>query len=225
MGEAIGQVLPLGVVVGLSPIPIIAVILMLVTPRAEVNGPAFLVGWLAGLTTVGVVVFLIASRAGASGGDEPALWVDVLLLMLGLLMLLIALKQWRGRPRASEEPKTPTWMESVDDFTSAKSAGAGVVLSAANPKNLAMAVAAAAEIAQLGVSAGDEAVAYAVFVLVGTIGVAVPVAMYFVLGERARPILDGTKGWMERNNAVVMSVLLLVIGAKLVGDAISGFSA
>ena len=46
MGQAIGQVLPPAVGVGLSPIPIVAVIVMLVTPRARVNGPAFLgAGW------------------------------------------------------------------------------------------------------------------------------------------------------------------------------------
>jgi hypothetical protein len=30
---------------------------------------------------------------------------------------------------------------------------------------------------------------------------------------------------MAQNNAVIMAVLCLVIGAKLVGDAITGFSA
>ena len=87
-----------------------------------------------------------------------------------------------------------------------------------------LAVAAAAEIAQLGVSTADEAVAYAVFVLVGTVGIAVPVVMYFALGDRAAPLLDGLEAWMGRNNAVIMSLLCLVIGAKVIGDATSGFS-
>jgi hypothetical protein len=189
-----------------------------------VNGPAFLVGWLAGLTLVGVVVFLVANRLGANEDGEPATWVDVLKLVLGLLLLLVGLRQWRGRPRGGEEAATPKWMDSVEHFTPAKSAGAAVVLSAANPKNLVLAVAAAAEIAQLGVSTGDEAVAYAVFVLVGTVGVAVPVVMYFALGDRAAPLLGELRAWMGRNNALIMALLCLVIGAKVIGDAISGFS-
>ena len=44
MGEAIGQSLPLAIGVALSPVPIIAVVLMLTTPRARANGPAFLLG-------------------------------------------------------------------------------------------------------------------------------------------------------------------------------------
>ena len=42
MGQAIGEVLPLAVGVALSPLPIVAVVLMLVTVRAKVNGPAFI---------------------------------------------------------------------------------------------------------------------------------------------------------------------------------------
>ena len=65
MGDAIGQVLSFAVGVALSPIPIIGVVLMLGTPRARSNGPAFILGWLIGLTVVGTIVLLVASGAGA----------------------------------------------------------------------------------------------------------------------------------------------------------------
>jgi hypothetical protein len=38
-------------------------------------------------------------------------------------------------------------------------------------------------------------------------------------------MLDEMKDWLARNKAVIMTVLLLVIGVKLIGDAITGFSA
>jgi threonine/homoserine/homoserine lactone efflux protein len=225
VGEAIGQILPLAVVVALSPVPIIAVILMLVTPQARANGPAFVLGWLVGLAVVGVIALALASPADATDDGKPAAWVSLLKLLLGLLLVLVALRQWRGRPHAGEQAATPKWMGAIEGFTPAKAGGAGVVLSGANPKNLLLAVAAAAAIAQAGVSGGEQAVAYAAFAVIGTIGVAAPVVIYFALGDRAGPILDGLKAWMGRNNAVIMAVLCLVIGSKLVGDAISGFSA
>jgi hypothetical protein len=61
-----------------------------------------------------------------------------------------------------------------------------------------------------------------VFIAVGSIGVGGPIVIYFVLGERSQKLLDGLKSWMAANNAVIMAVLVLVIGAKLVGDGISG---
>jgi len=222
MGAAIGQTLSLAVGVALSPVPIIAVTLMLVTPRARSNGPAFLVGWLAGLAIVGAVVLLVAGPANANDNGEPATWVEVLKLVLGALVLRIALRQWRGRPHDGEEGPTPKWMGAIDTFTPPKAAGAGAVLAGANPKNLLLAVAAAAAIAQTGIPGGQQAGAYAVFALIGTVGVAAPVVIYFALGDRSGPVLDRLKRWMAAHNAVIMTVLCLVIGAKLIGDAVAG---
>jgi threonine/homoserine/homoserine lactone efflux protein len=206
-------------------VPIIAVVVMLSTPRAHENGPAFLLGWLAGLTVVGTIVFLISRAIGTTDDSgEPATWESALKLLLGLVLLLLAVKQWRSRPRGDEQAKEPKWMGAVDSLTPAKTAGAGVVLSAANPKNLVLAIGAAAAIAETDISVGQEIVAYAIFVLIGTIGVAAPVFMYFALGERSGPMLESLHTWMARNNGTIMAVLFLVIGAKLVGDAITGFS-
>ena len=101
MGEAIGQVLSLGVGVALSPVPIIAVVLMLATPRGRANGPAFIAGWLIGLSVVGAIVLVVSSGADASESGEPARWVGVLKLVIGVLLLLVAVRQWRGRPRGA----------------------------------------------------------------------------------------------------------------------------
>jgi threonine/homoserine/homoserine lactone efflux protein len=223
MGEAIGQALPLAVGVALSPLPIVAVVLMLVTPRARANGPAFVVGWLVGLAIVGAIV-LAADPADAGDDGEPATWVSILELALGAGLVLLAIRQWTGRPHEGEEAAMPKWMGALDSFTAPKTLGAGAVLSGANPKNLLLAVAAATTIAKTGISGGEQAVAYAIFALIGTIGVAVPVVIFFALGDRAPALLGRLKDWMAHNNAVIMSVLCLIIGAKLIGDAIAGLS-
>lgn len=223
MGEAIGQILPLAVVAALSPIPIIGVVLMLGSDRARVNGPAFLVGWTAGLAAVGTIVLLLSPPA-AGDGEEPATWVSVLKLALGLALVLQSLKHWHGRPVDGEAVSGPKRLGEIAGFTPAKAAAAGAAFSAVNPKNLVIAIAAAVSIAQAGLPGGEEAIAYAVFAAVSTVGVAVPVVLYFALGDRAPALLDRLKAWMARNNAVIMAVLLLVIGVKLIGDAIAGLS-
>jgi threonine/homoserine/homoserine lactone efflux protein len=224
MGEAIGQVLPLAIGVALSPVPIIAVVLMLVTERARVNGPAFVVGWLLGLGIVGTIVLLGSGPADPTTDGEPATWVSVLELLLGVALLLLATKQWRGRPHGADESPAPKWMGAIEGFGPGKALGAGVILAGANPKNALLTIAAAVSIAGVGISGGEQAVVFAVFAVIATVGVATPVVIYFTMGERAGPLLDRLRTWMARNNAVIMAVLLLVIGAKLVGDAISGFS-
>lgn len=103
MGAAIGQSLPVAVGVLISPLPIVAVVLMLVSGRAKANAFAFLVGW---FVAVGAVTLLVATLAGAATPDDdgPPLWAAILKIVLGVLLLLLAVKQWRGRPRAGVEP-------------------------------------------------------------------------------------------------------------------------
>ena len=224
MGAAIGQVLPLAVGVALSPVPIIAVALMLMSQRARLNGPLFVIGWLIGLAVIGVVVLAVAGPGDASSDGKPATWVSVLKLVLGLLLLLLAVRQWHGRPRPGQEVEAPKWMGSIERFSPGKAVGAGAVLSGANPKNLLLAIGAAAAIAQTGIGSGDQAIAYVVFALIATVGVAAPVVMFLALGDRSQRILAGLRDWMGQHNAVIMAVICLIIGAKLIGDAIGGFS-
>jgi threonine/homoserine/homoserine lactone efflux protein len=222
MREAIGQVLPLAVGIALSPLAIVAVVLMLVTPRARTNGPAFALGWLGGLLVLGAILLAIASGGDANDGGQPATWVSVVQLVLGVLLVLLSVKQWRARPHEGEDAPVPKWMGALDGFSAPKALVAGAALSSVNPKNLLLAIAAAAAVAQTGISGGEQAAVWAVFALVATLGVAVPVVIYFALGDRAGHVLGSLKDWMARNNPVIMAVLLLVLGVKLIGDGIAG---
>ena len=102
--------------------------------------------------------------------------------------------------------------------------GLAAVLSGANPKNLLLAVARRRRDRQTGIPGGQQAIAYLIFALIGTLGVGIPVVIYFAMGERSEKLLAGLKDWMSAHNAVIMSVLCLIIAAKLIGDAISSLA-
>jgi threonine/homoserine/homoserine lactone efflux protein len=224
MGEAIGQLLPFAAVVALSPIPIITVVLLLSTPRARTVGPAFLVGWTGGIAVVGLLLLALATSVDPSDGGEPADWVNWLKLVLGIALAVVGVRYWRGRPGAGDEVETPGWMAALDGFTPLKAAGAAVFLSLANPKNLLLILGAVATEAQFGLATGEAIAVWIVFTLVASIGAAGPVIVYFAMGTRAPEILERLKTWMTRHNKAVMAVVCLIIGVKLVGDAISGLS-
>jgi Sap, sulfolipid-1-addressing protein len=224
MGQAIGGSLPLAVGIALSPIPIIAVVLMLTSNRAKVNGPAFVLGWLLGLGIVGAIFLALAATGGASKSGAPATWVSWVKIGLGILLLLVAVRQFRGRPHGGEEPQMPKWMATIDKTTPVTALGLAAALSGANPKNLLLAAAGAAAIAQTGISGVQQAIAYVVFAVIGTLGVGIPVGIYFVLGERSQDLLARLKDWMTQHNAVIMAVLCLIIAAKLIGDGIGALA-
>ena len=150
MSNALGVVLPLAVAIAVFPVPIIVVVLMVGSDRGRAKGLAFVIAWCVGLTAVGAVVLALAEGADARDDGEPATWVAVLLLTLGLLLFAAAVKQWQGRPTAGQEASLPGWMGAIDVFTIAKSGAAGFALSALNPKNVLLVIAAAVEIGAFG---------------------------------------------------------------------------
>jgi hypothetical protein len=222
MGNVIGDMLPQAIGVVISPVPIIAVILMLFSKRARSNGLAFLAGWVLALAVVGAVVLFLASAGKISAGGTPSTIAYLIKLLLGLLFLFLAYRSWQKRPQEGEEPEMPKWMAAIDSFTAGRALGMSALLAGVNPKNLGLTLAAALTIAQAGLSGGQSAVALVVFVVIASASVAAPVLYYLVAGESAAKTLDGWKVWLQANNATVMFVLLLVLGAKLVGDGLGG---
>jgi threonine/homoserine/homoserine lactone efflux protein len=225
MGRAISEVLPFAIGVAISPIPIIAVILVLFSARARVNGPLFLLGWVVGVAVVSVVVYVLAD-AGDVGTDRDASdrshWIK---LGLGVLLVLLAVRRWRKRPAPGEAPAAPKWMTSIDTLTPVKTGGLAVLLSAVNPKNLALSLAAGVSLAQASVSSGEATAGLIVFVLIASVGIAVPVVSYLVGGERAEHLLDGWRTWLSTHNTAVMAVLFLVFGVVLFSQGLRGLSA
>ena len=150
---------------------------------------------------------------------------NLLMLGIGVLFLVMAAKQWQGRPKPGQVPDMPSWMNAVDELAPVKSLGLGVLLSGLNPKNLALTVAAATTVAQAGLDGVEDAEALAVFVILGSLTVVGPVLFFWFAGDKAAAPLASIKEFMVANSNVIMMVILLVLGAKLLGNGISGLTA
>jgi len=201
-----------------APVPIIAVILMLFSKAAKVNSLSFLAGWIVGLLGAGMIVLALGVSSSDGAPSTASGWIKV---VIGALFLVLGVKQWLGRPKKGEQATVPGWMSSIDDFTAAKAFGVGVLLSGVNPKNLGLTIAAAATIGGAGLSTGDEIIVMVVFVLIASLTVAAPVFLNLILGSKAEHGLNEMKQWLTDNNATVMSVLFVVLGAKVLGAGIA----
>lgn len=164
MGAAIGDILPLALGVAISPIPIIAAILMLLSPRARVTSVGFLLGWLVGIVLAATVFTLLSSVMPEEDPDAAAPVRGTVQLVLGALLLLLAARQWRSRPKSGEAPELPKWMRAIDDIRFPMAFGLGFLLSAVNPKNLLMAAGAGVD-----VGAAELPVAETVLVLAASV--------------------------------------------------------
>ncbi|NMM90737.1 hypothetical protein B2J88_41510 [Rhodococcus sp. SRB_17] len=220
MGSVIGDLLPISVGVAVSPVPIIAAILMLLSNRAGGTSVGFAVGWLLGII-VATVLFVILSGTVSTTDDGPSTTVSWIKLALGVLLLAFGVKQWRGR---GGEHLTPKWMQAIDEMTTVKGLGLGFALAAINPKNLLMCIAAGVSIGSASLATGEVIVSILVFTIIAGCTVAIPVTGYLVAADRLREPLAKLKVWLQENNTTVMSVLILVIGVVLIGKGIGGIS-
>jgi threonine/homoserine/homoserine lactone efflux protein len=222
MGEAIGDILPMAIGVAISVIPIIALILMLITPKARSNGIAFTVGWVLGLCIVGFGGLALAASAGVSTSSGAADGAAIAKLIFGLLFLLLAVKQFRSRPAPGKDPVMPKWMATIDAFTPGKAMVLAAALSGVNPKNLLLTLAAASTIAAVsGLTGSEQVTSMVIFIVLASLTVLTPLVVYLVMGTRATEILEGWKTWLQANNASVMCVLFLVFAAVLIGKGIA----
>ena len=223
MAPVIGDILPLALGVAISPIPIIAAILMLLSPKAKGTSVGFLLGWVLGIVVAVVVFTLLGSIIPEQDPDEAKPIAGVVKILLGAGLLFLALRQWRSRPAPGETAALPKWMAAIDTMTAGRGFVLGFLLSAVNPKNLLMAAGAGVIIGTSGLTGGEITVAIAVFVVIAACSVAVPVIAYLVASKRMAAPLEALRGWLVQSNATVMAVLLLVIGVVLVGKGIGSF--
>lgn len=219
IGRAIGEVLAFGVGVALSPLAIVALVVLLVAQGGAPRAWAFAGTWVLSLTLVSTLVLLLADGADASANGAPATWVSILKIVVGLLLVLFGVRQWRGRVSDGGETEAPDWMRKLDDVTMPKAVGLAALF-VVKPKNLLLTIGAGIAVAQVGVSPAAQAVGVAVFVALGTAGLAIPLAIHVLMPNRGRDLLAGLRDGMVSENATIIAVLSIVIAAKLLGDAL-----
>lgn len=223
MGTVIGGILPFALGIAISPIPIIAAILMLLSPQARITGTAFAFGWVLGILTAVTAFTLLSSILPDNEADATRPIQGVIQILLGFLLLALALKQWRGHPKKGEEPSHPAWMRAIDTMGFSAAFGVGFVLAALNPKNLIMGAGAGVDIAAAGLNVGAAMIAVLIFTLITGCTVATPVFAYLAAADRIRDTLERLRERMEAENTVIMAVLLLIIGVTVIGKGIAQF--
>lgn len=214
MTHVIAEILPLAIVVMISPVNIIAAILLLFSPRPLPAAGAYLAGFMTGLAVVLVALDLVAERVDWSD-TGPAWFGAVLRIVLGAALLVVAIGKFRIA-RSAEEPELPAWMNGVTGMAPGKALTTGFLIGAGNPKNVAMAIAASVAIGAASLPTGEIAGVVIAYVVLASLGVAAPLVVAIVAGERSTTILGEARAWLERHNATVLGVMYLVFAVVLV---------
>lgn len=217
-GSVLIELIPLALVVALSPLSIIPAVLVLQTPRPRPAGLAFLTGWLIGLAALTSIFLAVSGLIGGLGGKPPG-WASWLRIVVGAALIVFGIYRWLTRKKAAHVPK---WLQSMSKLTPARAGVTGLVLTAVNPKVLFICAAAGLAIGTTGMADARVWLAVIWYVAVAGSTVALPILAYAVSGDRLVEPLRRLRDWMERQHAVLVAGILVVIGLLLLYKGIHG---
>ena len=218
-GSVLTELIPLALVVALSPLTIIPAVLVLHTPRPRPTGLAFLAGWLFGLAALTAIFVEVSGLAGGLG-DKPPSWASWVRIVIGAALIVFGVYRWFTRKRSAH---TPGWMQSMSKLTPLRAAAGRRGSDGGQSEGV---------IHLCGSGFGDRHrrarhrpsvwIAEIWYVVVAASTVAIPILAYAVSGDRLDEPLTRLKDWMERQHATLVAAILIVIGLLVLYKGIHG---
>jgi threonine/homoserine/homoserine lactone efflux protein len=211
VASGLTELIPLALIIAISPLSIIPGILVLHTPRPRPTSLAFLAGWVLGIAVI-TGAFVGGSDVSNQGLDDKPGWSPYVRIVIGVALIVFGLYRWFGRHRSAHNPK---WMTAMGSMGPGRAFLTGIVLTVANLKVFAMCAAAGVAIGTAALGRPGAWQAVLVFTALAASTVALPALAYLFAGPRLDQPLERVKTWMERNHAALVAGILLVIGAGL----------
>ena len=224
MGSVIVSLLPFIIGCALVPIQIIIDILLLKSPK---QGLLKAIAYVGGMTTLrllqGLIFGLILTNSVAAstqedGGKSPI--VSTLLLVLGILLLVTAYKQWRKEDDPDAPP--PKWLTMIASLTPLKSFGVGFGLLLIGGKFWVFTLGAIGMIGQAQLGQPSSTLAYLLFVLLAESLLLIPILIRIILPKQSTTLLEQASAWLTRYNRVIIIVVSLVFGTIFLYQGASG---
>lgn len=215
------DLIPAATAIAISPIPIVAVLMMLFSKNALKNATAFILGWLLAMLVVGGVAASLGAGMDFSASSQPSQVVLVIKVILGGVLLIAAYRQWRRRPKLGAEVPMPKWMKTLDSSRVLNAFALGFALMAINLKNMPIFLSGVGDILQASLGGMTTVIVVLVFSLLASSSLGVPVAFYIIGGEKAKANLDSAKALMLQNNSAILAVLFLIFGLDIVGKGLA----
>ena len=211
MFHAFSISLPIALGIAASPGPILALMILLMTPRAIPNSYSFLLGWFIVLMLVGTL-FLHSPGLNEFSGD-PTLLSGWIRISLGSSFLLYSLFIAKDIPKKGEAVAPPKWLGKVDSYGLVHALIIGFIFSGPNIKNAAMVATGAASIHGEGLSSFQELIVLILFCFFASLGVLLPHSIFLLFRDNAESVFAKMKIWLLRNRVLILMLVLIIFGS------------
>jgi hypothetical protein len=218
---ALADILPFTAGLLVSPLPVVAVIILMVSQGGLGKATVFVCSWL--LASFGFLIALVAlfNALSADGEEGPPSWAPAVALAIGIVLLLIAAVSLYqilrpGRKQQRRADKGPGWLQAMDRMKPRGVILLAAALVIANPVNASMLLAAALGLHEDRLSVGEAILPAIIFVVIGSLTVLLPYLVALGAKEKAAPFLQRLRVWLVRYNSLMTFWVTFVFGVIFV---------
>jgi hypothetical protein len=213
-----------GLVAATSPLALGATLAVLKSNHPRVNGSAYAIGFLVGQSAVVLLAFFVGDASFGEPKDNHETIESLLALLVGIALLATAARvrshPRESRPRRALGPRTKAMLDRLSRLSPGAALGTGLALGIGGPKRLGLTLVVAAAISGAALGSASEFSLVAVYVLVATVLVWVPVTLFIVFGTRATEWVDGAQRWVSAHQQPLTFYPALVVGVGLTADGL-----
>jgi hypothetical protein len=221
MGYVVVELLPLIMGAAVVPLYSIAVLFLLQSQGGQLKAIAFVAGGVSVRMVQGILFALVIGAACKENSEPgPKLIVSTLLLIVGILLLVTAFKQWRKQD--DPDAPTPQWMSAMGGLSAFQAVGAGALFPVIAVKQWVFTLSAIGVIGEAGLGGAASAGVYLFFVLATQTLVLAPIIAHALAPQRTAKSLKATQAWLERHNRAIVMGMSLLFGAWFLFKGIAG---
>jgi threonine/homoserine/homoserine lactone efflux protein len=209
------NLLLIGLVIALDPLPLTAFLVVLPSKRGVRKGAAFVFGWLVSLAVVVTVTVLATGNNPPKPNTAPSLASLAAKIAIGTFLVWLAIRQ-RRRMRGPKKPKKPPkWQEHVDNMSPWFALGLAPTL-----QPWALIGAGAATVVEAKLSSWESYLALFGFCVLGSASYLAMEIYAAFWPDQSQAFLTRFRTWMETRTDQVIVVGCLILGFWLIANSI-----
>jgi threonine/homoserine/homoserine lactone efflux protein len=205
----------IGIAITVDPLPLTAFIIILASEHGVRKGAAFVAGWFLSLAIVVAVTVLATGNNPPKPNTAPSLASLAVKIALGVVLLLIALRQYRRMGQPKKPKKPPKWQAGVDSMSPWYAMALAPLT-----QPWGMIAAGAATVVAAKLSSWEDYLTLIYFCLLASASYLFMEIYGAVRPEQTQDFLRRLRQWIDSHTDQLIVWVSLVVGCWLVGKSI-----
>jgi threonine/homoserine/homoserine lactone efflux protein len=205
----------IGLAVTLDPLPLTAFLVVLPSQRGTIKGAAYVFGWLVSLAIVVTITVLATGNNPPRPATAPSLAALAVKIVIGVVLVMIALRHIRARGQPKPPKKPPKWQAHVDSMSPWFAMALAPTL-----QPWVLIGAGAATVVEAKLSSWESFLALFLYCVIASSSYLAMELHAVFRPAQSQALLGRSRTWIDSHTDQVIIVGSLLIGFWLIGNSI-----